>query len=106
MKPINFPYATKVLQRPSIITEDDSQSLPVWNDGTQCVSCWKPTIRERLIILFGGNVWLGVQSGKTQPPVFITAERVFYKPPITSHIKAFFYDLKEMIKEVIYGESN
>ena len=90
MKPIDFPQSTKVLQRPGTMSESECQSLPVWNDGKQCVSCWKPTIMERIKILLGGNVWLGVLSGKTQPPVFLAAERVFEQPPVTTRIKNWF----------------
>lgn len=86
MKPIDFPQSTKVLQRPGTMSETECQSLPVWNDGKQCVSCWKPTIKERIKILLGGNVWLGVLSGKTQPPVFVTGERVFENHKETASI--------------------
>lgn len=90
MKPIDFKQSTKVLQRPSTMAESECQSLPVWCDGKQCVSCWKPTFKERLNILFNGKVWLGVLSGKTQPPVFVSGERVFHRTPIKAQIKAFF----------------
>ena len=63
MKPIDFPQSTKVLQRPSTMAESECQSLHVWNDGNQCVSCWKPTVSERIRIAFGGNVWLGLLLG-------------------------------------------
>ena len=77
MKPIYFEQYTKVLQKPGTLSDAECGVLPVWNDGKQCLPCWKPTIKERIMILFGGNVWLGVLSGKTQPPVFVTGERVF-----------------------------
>ncbi len=97
MKPINFPQSTKVLQRPSTMAESECQSLPVWNDGKQCVSCWKATFKERLNILFTGKVWLGVLSGKTQPPVFVAGESVFVKTPIKARISAFLVEVKESI---------
>ena len=97
MKPIDFPQSTKVLQRPGTMSESECQSLPVWNDGKQCVSCWKPTIKERIKILLGGNVWLGVLSGRTQPPVFVTGERVFEKAPIKAQIKAFLLEMVESL---------
>ena len=103
MKPIDFPQSTKVLQRPGTMSESECQSLPVWNDGKQCVSCWKPTIKERLNILLGGHVWLGVMSGKTQPPVFVTGERFFESTPIKAHLKAFLLEVGESIAEA--GES-
>ena len=101
MKPIDFPQSTKVLQRPSTMTDKECASLHVWSDGNQCVSCWKPTFKERLNILFGGKVWLGVLSGKTQPPVFVSGTRVFNKAPFSARCRAFFGSVAESITEAI-----
>ena len=97
MKPIDFPQSTKVLQKPSTMSDNECSSLHVWNDGKQCVSCWKPTFKERMNILFGGKVWLGVLSGKTQPPVFVSGEMVFGKAPLKARILAFWGKVKESI---------
>ena len=75
MKPKNFKEATKVLQKPGDMTNEECSSLSVWNDGKQCISCWKPSIKERLSILLFGNVWLSVRSGNTQPPVWIDGSK-------------------------------
>ena len=100
MKPIDFEQSTKVLQKPGTLSDAQCGALPVWCDGKQCVSCWEPSFKERIKILFGGNVWLGVLSGKTQPPVFVTGERVFEKAPIKAQIKAFLLEVVESIAEV------
>ena len=97
MKSIDFPQSTKVLQKPSTMSDNECSSLHVWNDGKQCVSCWKPTFKERMNILFGGKVWLGVLSGKTQPPVFVSGEMVFEKAPLKARILAFWGKAKESI---------
>lgn len=97
MKPIDFPQSTKVLQKPSTMSDNECSSLHVWNDGKQCVSCWKPTFKERMNILFGGKVWLGVLSRKTQPPVFVSGEMVFEKAPLKARILAFWGKAKESI---------
>lgn len=97
MKPIDFPQSTKVLQKPSTMSDNECSSLHVWNDGKQCVSCWKPTFKERMNILFGGKVWLGVLSEKTQPPVFVSGEMVFEKAPLKARILAFWGKAKESI---------
>lgn len=97
MKPIDFPQSTKVLQKPSTMSDNECSSLHVWNDGKQCVSCWKPTFKERMNILFGGKVWLGVLSGKTQPPVFVSGEMVFGKAPLKARILASWGKAKESI---------
>lgn len=96
MKPIDFPQSTKVLQKPSTMSDKECSSLHVWNDGKQCVSCWKPTFKERINILFGGKVWLGVLSGKTQPPVFVSGEAVFNKQPLKDRISAFLSEVKKV----------
>lgn len=49
--------------------------LPVWTDGEVCLSSWKLSLRERVAALVFGRVWLWVASGKTQPPVSLSAER-------------------------------
>lgn len=89
MKPINFKEATKVLQRPSTMTDAECASLHVWSDGNQCVSCWKPSVWERVKILFGGKVYLGVKGGGTQPPVFVTGENPFNRLSVTASIIAY-----------------
>lgn len=48
-------------------------------------------------ILFGGKVWLGVLSGKTQSPVFVSGEMVFEKVPLKARILAFWGKAKESI---------
>lgn len=101
MKPINFPQSTKVLQRPSTMSESECQSLPVWNDGKQCVSCWKPTFKERINIFFTGKVWLGVLSGKTQPPVFVSGIDVFEKPSVNGRLWALVLQIKESVSEAL-----
>lgn len=45
-------------------------------DGT-CISCWKMTWRERLKSVFTGVVWVGVLSGRTQPPIYATIDKPF-----------------------------
>jgi len=69
MKPIAFPQATIELQKPEGMTDEECGSLPVFRDGQHCISCWQPTLKERLSILLFGKVWLWVWMGNTQPPV-------------------------------------
>lgn len=99
MKPINFKQSTKVLQKPGTLSDSECGTLPVWCDGKQCVSCWKPSIKERINILFGGKVWLGVMSGKTQPPVFVAGKRVFQKTPFLAHLRAFFISVGKLSRK-------
>ena len=71
MKPIEFKEQTKILQKPASMTDDECIPLPVFNDKQCCISCWQPTWREKISILFYGKVWLSILSGNTQPPVWL-----------------------------------
>lgn len=78
MNPIDFVEANKTLTKPLSMTDEECGSLSVWNDGKQSVSCWRPTLRERLSILIFGCVWLTVLSGETQPPVALSGKRKIF----------------------------
>lgn len=74
MEPSNFEQSNKILLKPEGWRDEDCMSLHVWTDGKHCVSLWRPTWRDRLRILFKGEIWLWIVSGGTQPPVAVTAE--------------------------------
>lgn len=98
MKPTDFKESTKVLTRPSTMSDSECGSLPVWSDSKQCVSCWKMSFVERVTCLFTGKVWLSVLSGTTQPPVAVSGTSFFTTTPILNRIKAFFIDVKEDVQ--------
>jgi len=75
MRPIAFPEQTKVLQKPAGMTDEECAPLPVFNDGKQSISCWRPSWRERLSILVFGRVWCSVLGGQTQPPIWLMGAR-------------------------------
>ena len=79
MKPINFPESNKTLSKPESMTDEECLSLDVYSDGEYCISCWKPTLRERLSILLFGRVWVWVLSGKTQPPITLEGKGELFK---------------------------
>lgn len=79
MKPIKFPEATKTLVKPESMNDKECLSLPVWNDGTQCISCWRMSFTQRLSALLFGRVWLSVMSGRTQPPVWLDCCKTVFK---------------------------
>jgi hypothetical protein len=79
MIPIKFDQANKDLLKPEGWTDEECGSLPVFNDGKVCISCWKPTWRERLSILVFGKVWLWVHSGVTQPPVALEGTQQIFE---------------------------
>ena len=78
MIPIEFKQQTVVLQKPSNMTDEQCGSMPILQlqNGT-CVSCWRMNWKERLRILLTGIVWVGVLSGKTQPPIYVAASQPF-----------------------------
>lgn len=75
MNPASFPESNRTLTAPSSMTSEQCADLPIWTDGNQCISCWKPTWKERLSILFFGRVWLTVVFGGSQPPVALSGRR-------------------------------
>lgn len=100
MKPIDFKQSTKVLQRSPDMTADECAALPVWSDGTQCVSCWKPSLSERISLVFGGQVWLGVASGGTQPPVFLSGKNVFKGASAFTRVRSLVVYMSERISGI------
>lgn len=78
MRPIDFPQKTKTLKKPTSMTDEECGSLPVYSDGKVIISCWQPTWRERLSILFSGRVWLYVVAAKTQPPVSLVGAKTVF----------------------------
>lgn len=84
MMPRDFPEKTHELGPPPSLSEEECGRLPVCTDGKQCVSCWTPSLRERLSILFFGRVWLCVMNGdETQPPVWLAGKRAIFRPETT-----------------------
>lgn len=78
MKPTDFPEKTTVLQKPRSMTDEECGTLAIHFDGRACISRWRPNWRERLAVLFGAPVWLGVVGNRTQPPVWLEARRTFH----------------------------
>ena len=77
MTPIEFKGQTLVLKRPDNMSDEECSSLPIARLENTCISCWQMSWRERIEVLLTGKVWLGVLSGQTQPPVYVTVERPF-----------------------------
>lgn len=81
MKPVKFKEATVELKKPVSMTEDECGSLFVFqSEHGECISLWTTTFWERLKFLFHGKLWVGILSGKTQPPIWLDMkETVFIK---------------------------
>jgi hypothetical protein len=80
MNPISFKEQTKILNKPEGMTDKECSPLPVWNgDGKRCISCWKGNLKERILFLFTGKIWLWVWYGQTQPLVCVDIIHPFKK---------------------------
>ena len=79
MRPSDFKESNTVLQGP--VGMDNVEPLQIHRtaDGTRCISCWRPSWRERLSVLLFGRIWLDCWSGKTQPPVSLTAAKNYFQ---------------------------
>jgi hypothetical protein len=75
MLPVDFPQKTNTLTKPKDMTDAECKPLSVYKDGTEIISCWRPTWRERFSILFFGRVWLHVLTTKTHAPVFLEGKK-------------------------------
>lgn len=82
MKPTKFDLANKTLN-PSGAQYSENvvgvESLHVWSDGEQAVSCWRMTWRERLSAMIYGRVWVAVLAGGTQPPMYAEAASTYFR---------------------------
>lgn len=88
MKPTKFKEANIELKKPSSMTDEECSSLWILRtkDG-QCISLWKTSFWERLKFLFHGKLWLGILSGKSQPPVWLDmTDNIFEEPTEEQHL--------------------
>ena len=78
MEPIRFP------EQNTVFAEDQPEYLPLpafrGEDG-QVISCWRPSIRERLKLLFTGRLWMRqLTFGQALQPQLPEIHRPFENP--------------------------
>ncbi len=79
MKPKKFKEATIELKKPASMSDDECGNLFIHQSkGGTCVSLWSTSFWERLKFLFHGKLWLGVLSGKSQPPVWLDMTKTMF----------------------------
>jgi len=83
MKPVS-PVAKGFEQLEVVFAKDQPEYLPLpalpIDDGNRLITRWRLTMRERLLILFHGNVYLWISTFKNPlQPVAITAEAPEFK---------------------------
>ncbi len=81
MKPIEFKGQTKVLKKTPNLTGEDRYDLPVHYDRAQnsCISRWKLSVLDRFRIAVFGKIWMFVESGVTQPPVWLDTHNQMFR---------------------------
>jgi len=79
MKPKHFKEATVELKKPASLTDEECESLFIHQtEDNVCISLWTVSFWKRLKFLFHGKLWLGVLSGKTQPPVWLDMTKTLF----------------------------
>jgi hypothetical protein len=80
VKPIYFKESNIELKKPNSMTDEECGSLYIHRteDG-QCISLWSASLWTRIKFLFHGKIWLGVLSGKTQPPVWLDMTKTVFE---------------------------
>ena len=79
MKPLEFKEATIELKKPPSMTDEECGSLFVLQSkDSECISLWTAPFIQRLKFLFHGKLWLGILSGKTQPPVWLDMKKTIF----------------------------
>lgn len=71
MTPFRHPTTNTTLEAPDdwdVEANGECIGLPITQSGSTMFSFWRPTWRERLRLLFGGHIRLGV-VGRGHPPV-------------------------------------
>ena len=81
MRPVLFPEANKVLEKPPGFTDEQCGDLEVFTDGNCCVSCWELNKEELEMINKTGRVYALIITGTgTQPPMSLHIEPPFINP--------------------------
>lgn len=82
MKPVDFPGSNRVYAK----DQPQYMPLPAFADSAGVVvTCWRATWRERLQILFSGNVWAGqLTFNNPLQPQFLASVNPITYPPVKS----------------------
>ena len=76
MKPIDFTESTLKLGAPKG-QEKEVGDLHVYTDKKKCISCWELTDEEIKTLQKTKKIYVGVFSGSTQPPIFLSVDTPF-----------------------------
>lgn len=114
MQPQDFAGSNYVFKAPPDMTEEECGDLPVYAtrdnelESSVFISCWRPSWRERLSLLFFGRVWLEVYS-HGQPPVAIWAGKELFAnlPPVKTRLSLIgrLRGMGDVLLEMLAGVS-
>jgi hypothetical protein len=66
----------------------DVSNLPVYRGQGRVISCWRPTLRETISLLFHRRVWFMIWAERTSPPITLMAKKtVFGDVPNAAYTK-------------------
>ena len=76
MKPIEFPEANTVLNKPDEMTDEECMPLPVCvcrdaDDLPLIISCWEPTPEEWNALRKQGCIYIAIVSEEYHPPLIV-----------------------------------
>jgi len=76
MRPVDFAQQNITFLPPKDM--ENCESLPVYRDGREIISCWRFSFKDILKVIFKRRIWLHI-SGMSQPPVYLRTEFPFTK---------------------------
>jgi hypothetical protein len=73
MKPVNFREVNKIYGE----NQKEYIPLPVFFDtNSLCVSCWKMTLKEKILFLFTNKIFVGIYTfHKPLQPIYLTISK-------------------------------
>jgi len=86
LKPIEFPEANTVLNKPDNMTDEECMPLPVCvcrdsEDLPLIISCWEPTTEEWDTLLKQGRIYIAIVSEEYHPPLIVFPGNPFDQAP-------------------------
>lgn len=96
MEPKRFKESNITFTKPGSMP--DCSDLPAYRNKNQIISCWKASWRDRLKILFRGEIWIGI-VGQAQPPMWTDSNVPFYRATLKDNMKYWNSEIEEHFQE-------
>lgn len=80
MKPVKFPESNKTFTKPEGWTDEQCESLHVFQGEGQIISCWELSDLDLEKLKTTKRIWLHVW-GEGQPPVLVSGDYPFLPNP-------------------------